>query len=253
MVQYSCEALLSQQMLRKYAHPNLTDEDFKKLDEEKELKKLWIGVDMDGTLAKYDGWKGWDHFGEPIKPVVDKIHAWSKRGVLVCIFTARMSEVSLARSKVSKEQMQKVIDDWCVKHIGYKLPCKTEKDCYMLAFLDDSAIQISKNQGMPESSGGMKVLNDQLDKLGDKVIKARRCYSLSLLGEDGKVSRSLRSPSNTIQWWLTAWRNHTGNDIVDCKFKVWHHILGDIGVIDHAVKSSDGSWEYNWTEGGPVL
>jgi hypothetical protein len=28
----------------------------------------WIGVDLDGTLAHYDGWKGIDHIGEPIKP-----------------------------------------------------------------------------------------------------------------------------------------------------------------------------------------
>ena len=28
--------------------------------------KAWIGVDLDGTLARYDGWKGIEHIGEPI-------------------------------------------------------------------------------------------------------------------------------------------------------------------------------------------
>lgn len=23
----------------------------------------WIGVDLDGTLAEYDGWRGWKHIG----------------------------------------------------------------------------------------------------------------------------------------------------------------------------------------------
>ena len=26
----------------------------------------WIGVDLDGTLARYDGWRGIDHIGEPM-------------------------------------------------------------------------------------------------------------------------------------------------------------------------------------------
>ena len=30
----------------------------------------WIGFDLDGTLAKYDGWQGLDHIGEPIEAIV---------------------------------------------------------------------------------------------------------------------------------------------------------------------------------------
>ena len=29
--------------------------------------KEWLGVDFDGTLAKYDGWQGHTHLGEPIE------------------------------------------------------------------------------------------------------------------------------------------------------------------------------------------
>jgi len=29
------------------------------------MSKGWVGVDLDGTLAHYDGWKGADHIGEP--------------------------------------------------------------------------------------------------------------------------------------------------------------------------------------------
>jgi hypothetical protein len=33
----------------------------------------WIGVDLDATLAKYDGWKSADHIGEPIPAMVDRV------------------------------------------------------------------------------------------------------------------------------------------------------------------------------------
>ena len=86
MIKFSCEAL---------GAPTIPEEYKKAIEEEKNLKKLWIGVDMDGTLATYDGWKGWDHCGEPVKAVVDKIHEWNRLGIQVCIFTARMSKVLL--------------------------------------------------------------------------------------------------------------------------------------------------------------
>ena len=34
--------------------------------------KAWIGTDLDGTLAKYDGWKGWQHIGDPIPKMVER-------------------------------------------------------------------------------------------------------------------------------------------------------------------------------------
>ena len=51
----------------------------------------WIGFDLDGTLAKYDGWQGIDHIGEPIEAIVrlaKKFHAEGKR---IKILTARVS------------------------------------------------------------------------------------------------------------------------------------------------------------------
>lgn len=32
----------------------------------------WIGVDLDGTLAHYDHWRGETHIGPPIAPMVDR-------------------------------------------------------------------------------------------------------------------------------------------------------------------------------------
>lgn len=51
----------------------------------------WYGFDLDGTLAKYDGWKGIDHIGEPVKPMVDLIKRMHDEGKVVKIMTARVS------------------------------------------------------------------------------------------------------------------------------------------------------------------
>lgn len=33
----------------------------------------WIGVDLDGTLAHYDSWRGVDHIGAPVIPMLDRV------------------------------------------------------------------------------------------------------------------------------------------------------------------------------------
>ncbi len=32
----------------------------------------WIGVDLDGTLAHYEGWNGANHIGEPLAPMLER-------------------------------------------------------------------------------------------------------------------------------------------------------------------------------------
>ena len=51
----------------------------------------WIGVDLDGTLAYYDGWKGPEAIGEPIPRMVDRVLGWVNEGREVRILTARVS------------------------------------------------------------------------------------------------------------------------------------------------------------------
>ena len=51
----------------------------------------WYGFDLDGTLAKYNGWKGIDHIGEPVKPMVDLIKRMHDEGKVVKIMTARVA------------------------------------------------------------------------------------------------------------------------------------------------------------------
>lgn len=50
--------------------------------------KLWISVDLDGTLAEYHIWYGADHIGNPIPAMMERVRRWLEEGVTVKIFTA---------------------------------------------------------------------------------------------------------------------------------------------------------------------
>jgi len=125
--------------------------------------KAWIGSDLDGTLAKYDGWKGWQHIGEPIPEMVERLKGYMARGLTVKIWTARASKVSLAKNNLQFEQMEKVIQDWTEKVFGKRLEVVTEKDCNMLFCFDDSVVQVDPNTGKIIGSEIMVDLGDDDD------------------------------------------------------------------------------------------
>ena len=125
--------------------------------------KGWIGCDLDGTLAEYTGWKGWQHIGKPIQPMVDRLKRYMSRGLTVKIWTARCSKVSLARSNVTFEQMEQVIQDWTEIVFGKRLEVVTEKDCDMLFCFDDSVMQVEPNTGNIIGSEIMVDLGDEGD------------------------------------------------------------------------------------------
>lgn len=108
----------------------------------------WIGVDLDGTLAKYDGWKSPTHIGEPIKPMLDRVKAWLAEGVEVRIFTARVHghlKTELAGGLVDTITP---IENWCKTHIGQVLEVTNVKDFAMYELWDDRAVQIIPNTGV---------------------------------------------------------------------------------------------------------
>lgn len=98
----------------------------------------WVGVDLDGTLAHYDGWQGMEHVGEPIQPVLQLVKDMLNRGVDVRIFTARAYDGQDAISYV---------EAWCKQHLGQILPVTCTKDFAMVALIDDRAIPMATNAG----------------------------------------------------------------------------------------------------------
>lgn len=102
----------------------------------------WIGVDLDGTLAKYDGWKGIGHVGDPIPLMMDRVKQWIHEGKTVKIFTARVS--------VPDDMLDSVvtpINEWCEKHGLPRLEVTCKKDFGMIELWDDRAVRVEMNTG----------------------------------------------------------------------------------------------------------
>jgi hypothetical protein len=99
----------------------------------------WIGVDLDGTLALYDGWKGIEHIGEPVPKMLERVKKWLAEGKVVKIFTAR------AFARDPKADL--AIQNWCLKHVGQILPITCVKDFSMIELWDDRAKQVVPNTG----------------------------------------------------------------------------------------------------------
>lgn len=98
----------------------------------------WIGVDLDGTLAHYDGWKGENHIGPPILPMVNRVKAWLAAGKEVRIFTARHG---------NGDAQIMLIEAWCVQHLGQVLPVTATKDFHMVELWDDRCVEVITNTG----------------------------------------------------------------------------------------------------------
>jgi hypothetical protein len=116
----------------------------------------WIGVDLDGTLAHYGGWKGPDHIGQPIPAMVERVKGWLAQGKTVKIFTARVGACNRVEPTTGwhdtadfAEQQSKLIGDWCERHIGKRLEVTATKDFGMIELWDDRAVQVVMNTGVP--------------------------------------------------------------------------------------------------------
>lgn len=112
------------------------------LHENEEDKDGWYGIDLDGTLAFYDGFKGDDQIGKPVPEMVKKVKDLLNQGKNVKIMTAR---VHPGNDKV--EDIRELIQQWCKEHLGKTLPVTHEKDHKMIELWDDRVRQVVKNTG----------------------------------------------------------------------------------------------------------
>ena len=124
--------------------------------------KGWIGVDLDGTLAHYDRWRGETHIGAPIEKMVGHVKTWLKHGNYdVKVFTARVS----SRDDQERAAVEKAIHAWCEEHIGQRLEVVCAKDYAMVALFDDRATQVRPNTGI--------TLAEECEELTQQLAAAR--------------------------------------------------------------------------------
>lgn len=101
-----------------------------------------ICVDLDGTLALYDHWKGIDHVGDPIPAMLKRVKDWLAAGTTVKIFTARVSVPDRDKAAVIAP-----IHAWCEKHGLPPLEVTCMKDFSCVRIYDDRAVQVEMNTG----------------------------------------------------------------------------------------------------------
>jgi hypothetical protein len=104
----------------------------------------WIGVDLDGTLAHYDTWRGMNHIGAPVRKMVNRVEDWLKRGFEVRIFTARACEPDQMIRTVTINTIQ----NWLEHQANLpRLAVTCVKDFHMIELWDDRAVQVIMNTG----------------------------------------------------------------------------------------------------------
>lgn len=111
----------------------------------------WIGVDLDGTLAYYDGWKGPAHIGEPVPLMLAKVKVMLAEGKEVRIFTARVYSDSTPSRDAEVAVARMCIENWCYEHLGVRLQVTNVKDFGMTHLYDDRAIAVEFNTGVCRS------------------------------------------------------------------------------------------------------
>jgi hypothetical protein len=103
----------------------------------------WIGVDLDGTLAEYDRWRGPEHIGEPIAPMLKRVQEWMLEGRTVKLFTARVSGTP-KDAAVALEFIRR----WLNQHGLGAIDVTNVKDYGMIELWDDRAVQVIPNTGL---------------------------------------------------------------------------------------------------------
>lgn len=107
----------------------------------------WIGVDFDGTLAVYDGWKGPAELGEPVPAMLERVRRWLAEGRDVRIMTARVYTDGTLPRNIEATLARHAIAAWCNEHIGRVLQITCQKDYGMIELYDDRAVSVEANTG----------------------------------------------------------------------------------------------------------
>jgi ribonuclease J len=104
---------------------------------EDEVMNEWIGIDLDGTLAFYDEWRGIEHIGEPIKPMIEFVKDLVSQKKNIKIFTARASNL----------QSIPYIHKWLKENNLPEFEVTNKKDFGMIMLYDDRCVQVIMNSG----------------------------------------------------------------------------------------------------------
>ena len=170
----------------------------------------WIGFDLDGTLAKYDGWQGIDHIGEPIGPMVDLMKKLHGQGRYVKIVTARVAPQELEDGSfgepyitvpqgdggATRQYASQYIQDWCHFNLGFVPEIVYQKDCRMLELYDDRVKQVVPNKG---------VLVEDLANYYEALVE---CHRHKPVGNAAKLREVYEWAEKNLRDYGSDWQLH---------------------------------------------
>ncbi len=153
----------------------------------KPFNRGWVGVDLDGTLAHYEHWRGIEHIGDPVPVMLKRVLRWLEEGKDVRIFTARvfpetvLEDATFAADFTPEtwngcgEMGDRIlaglyIREWCKKHIGRVLPITCRKDMQMVELWDDRAVGVVTNRGIPHETVPAMALHQVCTAVGIEVV-----------------------------------------------------------------------------------
>lgn len=105
-----------------------------------------IATDLDGCLAMIiqEPYLGPLVIGEPIPEHLDRVKGWLKEGIVVVIFTARIT----VEDPMLKGQIIMAIQAWSKKHIGKIIEITNIKRGHWVQNWDDHTIRLITNTGI---------------------------------------------------------------------------------------------------------
>jgi hypothetical protein len=117
------------------------------------MQRGWIGVDLDGCLATECG-SDMSKIGEPVPLMIQRVKSWIEQGIEVKIVTARVAASGI-RSEANgllddiqfAMRQRKMIESWCLNHIGQVLEVRSGKDFLMIYLWDDRCVRVVTNTG----------------------------------------------------------------------------------------------------------
>ena len=99
---------------------------------------MTIAVDLDGTLAVYNGWISAEHIGAPVPEMKQKVMKWLEEGVEVVIFTAR----------AETDYETGIVHTWLKRNGFPELEVTNIKRKSFQEIYDDRAYRVLRNRGI---------------------------------------------------------------------------------------------------------
>lgn len=117
-------------------------------------------VDLDATLARYDGWQGHEHFGAPLdgaREFLAQLAATHR----VLIFTTRTKadDPALGRDGASADELANLVRDWMAEHDLFFDDVYTGQGKPVAeVYVDDRAVSVPPNPGPGEYASALEAI-----------------------------------------------------------------------------------------------